>query len=67
MPLIQIDDKTVSTNDSQLHTQLKILAAQLNTSLGKLVDIYLKRGFQLRLERLEESDIEKIKAMLNKE
>lgn len=43
----------VSTNDAELHKQLKVLAAQEGTSLGKLVDIYLEMGYRLRLEKPE--------------
>ena len=65
MPLISVDHKTVSTNDSELHKQLKILAAQQSTSLGKLVDIYLKVGFELRLDKAE--NFEKIKRILEED
>lgn len=52
----------ISTNDTELHKQLKILAAQQSTSLGKLVDIYLRAGFKLRLD--EPKNLEKIKELL---
>lgn len=65
MPLVTIDEKVISTNDATLHTQLKIKAAQMGTSLGKLVDTLLKRGFQLGLE--DEENFQKVKDALKEE
>lgn len=62
MPLVTIDEKVISTNDATLHTRLKIKAAQMGTSLGKLVDTLLKRGFQLGLE--DEENFQKVKSVL---
>lgn len=63
MPLVTIDEKIISTNDANLHTKLKIKAAQMGTSLGKLVDILLRRSFQLELEK--EENFQKVKDVLN--
>lgn len=65
MPLVTIDEKVISTNDATLHTRLKIKAAQMGTSLGKLVDTLLKRGFQLGLE--DEENFQKVKDALKEE
>ena len=62
MPLITVNEKVISTNDVNLHTRLKMKAAELRTSLGKLVDIYLRRGYQLELEK--EENFERIKNIL---
>jgi hypothetical protein len=65
MPLVTIDEKVISTNDASLHTRLKIKAAQMGTSLGKLVDTLLRRGFQLGLE--EEENFQKAKEALTEQ
>ncbi len=65
MPLVTIDEKVISTNDANLHTRLKIKAAQMGTSLGKLVDTLLRRGFQLGLE--EEENFQKAKEVLKEQ
>lgn len=51
--MITLDGITVSTNDKSLHRGIKMRAAELNTTLGKLVDIYLKVGFEFELHKEE--------------
>lgn len=54
----------VSTNDVEVHKQLKIRSANTGLTLGKLIDLYTKLGLQFKAEEWREEDIEKIENLV---
>lgn len=51
----------INTNRPDLHQQLKIRAAQMGTTIGKIVDKYTEVGLTFKIENLTEDQITVLK------